>query len=179
MKKYYQRASLPMTLWLLFVWLLVFRTLTPVIVVSGIVVALAVQVLLPLPHSGIRWRFRPLACVSLGWHFLVDLVAASWQVSLIVLSGRRVENGVVHVPMRSGDPVHLTLVGALTSLIPGSLVVKVDSGEPALDLHILDIAGQGGAEHIRCEVRALEHRLMKAVGSGRGSGKSSLGEGAV
>lgn len=163
MNELLDRVSVPMTVWLVVVWLLVFTSIEPLIVVSGILVAIAVQVLLPLPHTGIRWTLRPKALIRLIYRFLTDLIVASWQVTLIVVTGRKVTNGVVHVRMTSPDPVHLTIMSALTSLVPGSLVVKVDRQEGALDLHVLDLPGQGGPRAVRGKVLSLEHRLLAAV----------------
>lgn len=158
------RVSWWMTAWLVVIWMLVNHTWSLLHVTGGLALAVAVQFLFPLPRTGTRWRPRGGAIVALIWHFLTDLVRAGLQVTWIVLRGRRVTNAVISVDLYSNDPVHLTLVSAMTSLVPGSIVVRIDRGVGVLDLHILDIDGQGGPEEVRANVLALERRVFAASG---------------
>ncbi|WP_026460274.1 Na+/H+ antiporter subunit E [Schaalia suimastitidis] len=163
MKRVLRRISPAMTVWLTLLWLLVFHSVAPLHVMSGLLVAIVVQVLFPLPQTNTRWRLRTIAIVVLLGVFFKDLVVASWHAIRIVVSGREVTNGVVHVPLNSPDPVHLTIMSAMTSLVPGSLVVKVHHDTCAFDLHVLDLPAQGGVRGVQTKVLKLEQRLLAAV----------------
>lgn len=157
------RISASLTLWLVVVWLMLFRELTPLTIVSGILAAVGIQLLLPMERVGTRWRARPIALLRLLTRFLVDLVKSGLQVSWIVLSGARVVRGIVRVDLRSDDPVHLTILSAMTSLIPGSIVVRVDQACARIYLHILDLDAQGGPEGVRRATREQEARILRAI----------------
>ncbi|WP_083663308.1 Na+/H+ antiporter subunit E [Actinomyces mediterranea] len=157
------RISASLTLWLVVVWLMLFHELTPLTVVSGILTAVGIQLLLPMERVGTRWRARPIALLRLLSRFLVDLVKSGLQVSWIVLSGACVARGIVRVDLRSDDPVHLTILSAMTSLIPGSIVVRVDQACARIYLHILDLDAQGGPEGVRRAIREQEARILRAI----------------
>lgn len=157
------RVSLTLTLWLAALWVLVFASLDLMVVVSGVVLALLVQWVFPLPHITHTWRVRPLAMLVLVVRFLWDLLVAGVQVSWVVLRGRRPRNAWVQVTLRSGDPVHMTIIAGMTSLVPGSVVTEVSVADRRLGLHILDVDAQGGEGGVRASVLAQERRLLAAI----------------
>ncbi|MDC4233468.1 Na+/H+ antiporter subunit E [Actinomyces sp. B33] len=157
------RPSAAMTLWLLGVWLLLLRDVSPLGVVGGLLIALAVHLLLPMPRTGTRWRIRPGALAWLLIRFLVDLVHSGLEVSWIILSGRRVRTGIVRVDLHSNDPVHLTIMSAMTSLVPGSIVVAIMRDQARMYLHVLDLDGHGGRAGIRRSALRQEERILRAI----------------
>lgn len=158
-----ERLSVDMTLWLAFVWILLFRSLEPLVLLSSFLVAVLVQLCLPLPTMGTRWRLRPVWLLVLVAHFLSDVVRAGLGVAWIIVRRRQVDNAVIRVPLTSREPVHITLVCAMTSLIPGSLVVRADTLRGIIHLHVLDVNASGGPEGVRHHVLAVEERLLRAV----------------
>lgn len=157
------RISLTLTLWLTVLWVLVFTSVEPMVLVSGVLVALAIQWLFPLPHITHTWRVRPVALAVLVARFLWDLLVAGAQVSWVVVRGRSPRNAWVRVRLRSGDPVHMTIIAGMTSLVPGSVVTDVLVEEHRLDLHILDVDAQGGEAGVVASVLAQEQRLLAAI----------------
>jgi multisubunit Na+/H+ antiporter MnhE subunit len=151
--------------WLTFLWVMVFGDLSWVTVLGGILASLAVQWAFPLPHSSSRWHVRPGAVTVLLARFVVDVIRAGLQVSWLVLSGRPVRSAIVRVNLRSADPVHLTGVSAMTSLVPGTIVVRVDRLTGTIYLHVLDLERQGGVEAVRSSVLDQERRILLAIGS--------------
>jgi multicomponent Na+:H+ antiporter subunit E len=59
----------------------------------------------------------------------------------------------------------VTAVGHVISLIPGSLVVEVDRSTSTLYLHALNVSTAEDAENLRNEVRTIEARLIRIMGS--------------
>ena len=157
------RVSRSLTVWLVVLWLMVFGSLSWIHLISGVLVALLVQVAFPLPHMSRHREVHPLAVGRLLGRFLWDLVRAGFQVAWVILRGAPVRNAILRVDLRSSDPVHMTLVAAMNTLIPGTVVVRIDRLSASLYLHVLDVDGQGGPDAMRAEVHAQEDRVLRAV----------------
>lgn len=156
------RISLPMTLWLTAVWVAVFSSLELLIILSGVLIALVVQLAFPLPTNKHLWHFRLFPFLSLAAHFLWDLVHAGVEVAWVVLTGHDHDDGIVRCEVRSNNPVYMTIVAAMTSMIPGTIVIEASRKESALYLHVLNLEVQGGIEGVRRAVRAQEARVLTA-----------------
>ncbi|TDD71344.1 Na+/H+ antiporter subunit E [Jiangella aurantiaca] len=156
----------PMLIGLTVVWVLLWGGLTVANVLSGLVVAVIVTLVFPLPpivFSG-RLRVRGLA-VLIGW-FVVELVVASVQVSGQALRiGRRPLNAVIEVDLRSHSDLYLTLTAELLSLVPGSLVVEVRRSTSTLFLHVLGVRDDADVEEARRRALRQEERVMRALAS--------------
>ncbi|MDP3893706.1 Na+/H+ antiporter subunit E, partial [Nocardioides sp.] len=87
--------------WLTLVWVLLWRDITFVNVVSGVVVAALVCFVFPLPPLRTRLRVRPIALAALVARFLHEVVLASAQVVRITLTPGRVQNAIIEVPLRT------------------------------------------------------------------------------
>lgn len=159
-------VSIPMTLWLLVLWLAVFGSVNILNVVGGVLVALAVQLLFPLPTSTHLWHWRVFPLLYLIVRFAWDLIVAGFQVAWIVVSGKTHDDGIVRCDLRSDDPVYMTIVAAMTSMVPGTIVVEASRESHALYLHVLDLKAHGGVEGVRRAVRAQEARVLVAFAPG-------------
>ncbi|GGO68420.1 Na+/H+ antiporter subunit E [Nocardioides deserti] len=158
------RAVQPLAvLWLTLVWLAMWGEVSPLLVVGGVLVAVAVCVAFPLPPIDIASGLRPLALARLVARFLVDLVRASIQVSGVVLRRRPVRNAVVAVDLESSSDFVMTLVAAMLSLIPGSVVVEARRSTHTLYLHVLDVPDEESAERFRRDALDLEQRVLRAL----------------
>lgn len=155
-------VSFPMTAWLLVLWLAVFGSVTPLNIVGGLIVSLAVQLLFPLPTSSHLWHWRIFPLLYLAARFVWDLIVAGAQVAWIVVSGKDHDDGIIRCDMRSDDPVYITIVAAMTSMVPGTIVVEASRETRSLYLHVLDLEAHGGVEGVRRAVRAQEARVLVA-----------------
>ncbi len=154
--------SFSMTIWLTLLWVAVFGSLDPIIIVSGIVLALAIQKLFPLPAQKGLWRFRPWYALILLLRFIWDMSKAAVQVSAVVLWRSEHDDGLVRCDLRTDNPVYMTIVAAMTSMIPGTIVVEASRKDKALYLHCLDLEHQGGVEGIKQATWAQEARVLRA-----------------
>lgn len=157
------RVSALLTLWLVAVWVLLWGRPTWVTLGGGLLVALLVQVAFPLPHHGRVFHPRPLAIAVLAGRFVADVVAAGWHVAWVVVSGRAHREAVVRCRLRSGDPLYVSAVTAMTSLIPGTIAIEVDDRRRLLYLHCFDVDHQGGVEAVRRATLAQEARVLRAL----------------
>lgn len=159
----------PLVIGLVVLWLLLWRSVSPLTVLTGVVTALVVVrvfELPPVPHVG---RFRPLAAVTLVLWFLGQVVVASVQVAgqafAAIAPARRPRSGVVAAQLRTRDDLVLTLTGIVTSLIPGTVIVEVDRAGSVLYLHVLRGGTPERLAAARAAVLDAERRIVLAIGS--------------
>lgn len=147
-------------------WLLLWGELSVWMVLSGVVVAVAVCLVFPLPPLRVPVRIRPLLLTALVLRFLGDVVVSSLQVAAVTLrpgiGGLR--NSIVAVPLRTPSDFVLTVVAEMTSLIPGSVVVEAHRASHTLHLHVLDTRDVADVERFRQRVWDQERRLVRALG---------------
>lgn len=151
------------TVALVIAWMAVFGHLSWVTFLGGLLVSILVQVLFPLPHQRGTWRIRPLRFLYLVVRFIWDLIAAGIHVGILVLFPRPHENAILRCETRTSNPVYLTILAAMVSLVPGTIVVEVDRKRRRMYLHCLDVAGQGGIDGIKRATAAQEERILWAV----------------
>lgn len=159
----------PLVIGLVVLWLLLWRSVEPLTVVTGIVTALVVVrvfELPPVPHVG---RLRPLAALSLLVWFAGQLVVASVQVAAQAFRALGPSHGpvsgIVRAQLRTRDDLLLSLTAVVLALIPGTVIVEVDRGESVLYLHVLNGATPERLESARRAATETERRLVRAVGS--------------
>lgn len=156
----------PMLIGLTVVWALLWGGLSVTNVLSGLVVAVIVVLVFPLPPIvfGGRLRVRGLAVLA-GW-FVVELVVASAQVAVQALRiGKRPLNAVIQVDLRSRSDLYLTLTAELLSLVPGSLVVEARRSTSTLFLHVLGVRSEADVEEARRRALRQEERVVRALAS--------------
>ncbi|WP_066289158.1 Na+/H+ antiporter subunit E [Arthrobacter sp. B6] len=160
------RQELPLLVWLVIVWGALWQDFSPGNLLFGAILAVAVARMFYLPPVDLSGRFNVLHAVPFALGFLAKVVAASFQVMyLAVLRGPRVRNAVVAVPLRSHEDLMVTATGHVISLIPGSLVVEVDRSTSTLYLHGLNMSTPEDVEKLRRQVRNIEARLIRIMGT--------------
>lgn len=151
------------TAWLVAVWLILWGDVTVANLLSGVVVAVAVQ-LLPWPSPGRgRFVFRPWPALRFLGYFARKLVEASFVVAREVLTPQdRMRTGIVAVPLRGASDALLTLVADAVTLTPGTLTIEVDAPTRTLYVHVLHLHS---VDEVRREIRYLELLAVRAFGS--------------
>lgn len=151
-------------LWLTLVWIALWRDLSVANVLAGLLVALGVTLVFPLPRLHIGGRVHPWYLFVLLARFLVDAVVASFQVAWLTLQfWRRPRSAVIGVPLRSDSDLVLTLVAELSTLVPGTLAVEARRHTHTVYLHVLDLGG-ATVDDFRNRALAQEDRVLKALG---------------
>lgn len=148
------------------VWVLFWGDLSVANLISGLLLGVLIALVFPLPPIEFHGRFRP---VAYGWLVLVllrDLVRSSFVVAAQAFRfGRRMQNAVVKVELRSRDDLYLTLTTELVSLVPGSLVLEVRRTDGVLYLHVMDVRSAADLDRARQDVRDAEARVLRAFGT--------------
>lgn len=157
------RAVQPWSIaWLTLLWVTLWGAVTPMLVVSGVLVSVLMSLVFPMPRLDFGVRVRPVRLVLLGVRFLADVIRASVEVTGVVLRRRPVRNAVVAVDLDSDSDFILTGVAAMLSLVPGSIVVEARRSTHTLFLHVLDVPDRAAADAFREEALAVERRFVAA-----------------
>ena len=160
------RATSPVTvLWLLGIWLLLWGSVSPLAIVSGLLIGFGLLWATPQPAVEIGLRFRPLAVLSLLFFVTLDLVVSSCRVAWHVLTPRLPESAMFDVPLRVRGGLMISLVAIAVTAVPGSTVVDARPEDGVLEIHVLDASSPDAEEKIRRDVRELERRVTAAFGS--------------
>ncbi|MCV7432153.1 Na+/H+ antiporter subunit E [Mycolicibacterium bacteremicum] len=149
--------------WLTLVWILLWGTFSAANIIGGLVVALVITLLLPLPAVPVEGKLRPLALLRLVLYVAVKLVVSSFQVAwLAIKPGPQPATAVLraHLAVKS-DLVLALAVGVLT-LIPGSVVLEIDQRRRLIYLHVLDVGSEKAVAAFYRQVKTVE-RLMVAA----------------
>ena len=160
------KAISPVTLpWLVGVWLLLWGSVSPLAIVSGLLIGLGLLWFTPQPAVEIGLRFRPLAVLSLLFFVTLDLFFSSCRVAWHVLTPRLPPSAVFSVPIRVRGGLMITMIAIAVSAVPGSTVVDALPEDGLLEIHVLDASAPDAEETIRRDVRDLERRIVAAFGS--------------
>ena len=157
-------------LWLTAVWVGLWGSVTPANVLGGIAVAVVLVLALPLSELPDQSDVRPVALLRFVGQFVVDLVRASLQVALLVLSPRpQLRPAVLAVPVRGASDRLLTLLANAISLTPGTLTLEVDRPSSTLYVHVLDVGkGLQAVERVRADILRVERLAVLALGTDEG-----------
>ncbi len=155
------------SVWLLAVWLLLWGTLQPLVVLSGLVLALVVPAVSALPvltPVGRRaWHRLPVV----GWRILVDLVLSCLQViRAAVLTGPRTRSAIIAVHVPCTSDLVLAAVCNRISAVPGTLVVDIDRAADLLYVHVLDVPTPADVPARRAQVQAAAADLLAMLEPG-------------
>ena len=158
------RFSLPTTIGLAVIWMLLWGQPSIGAALWGLLIALAIQLIFPLPDVAELDSFRPLGFLRLVTVTLRGLIVSSFQVAVKVLAfWRPTRNAIIRVPLRS-DSIFITVITAeLVTLVPGS--VAIDAGEGWLLVHVFDAQDEAAIERARASVLSTEATVLRAFGT--------------
>lgn len=159
-------VEIPLILWLMLVWAVLWGELTAKNLLVGLVLSLLVTRALALPPVQLSSRFNVLHAVTLFVTFLWQVIRASFEVMWTVIAhGPRASSAVTAVQMRSHSDLIMTATGSTTGLIPGSVLLEVDRPNAILYFHVLDVHDDEDIEHFRESVRNTEAAWIRMMGS--------------
>ncbi|MDG4792410.1 Na+/H+ antiporter subunit E [Micromonospora sp. WMMD1082] len=152
--------------WLVLVWNLLWGDLSWGNLLGGLLVAIAVLLFFPLPPVTFDGRLRLRGLLVFAVTFVVELVRASVHVARIAIQpGFVPRSAIVAVRLRVPTDLNLALTAEALSLVPGTLIVEVDRAAALLYVHVLDVRRPSDLADAREQVRAVERRIVEAIGS--------------
>ena len=150
--------------WLTAIWVLLQGSLTWGNVLSGIVLGALVLVVFPLPRLIMAVRVRPWPLVVLTVTFLLDLAVSSVRVAWqAVRPGPVVDGIILDVWLRGRAELFQTITAEMTALVPGTVVIDLESETGRLTLHALDVHTPEQVDAVRRGVLTLEERVQRAL----------------
>ncbi|HEY4421511.1 MAG TPA: Na+/H+ antiporter subunit E [Pseudonocardia sp.] len=160
------RARLPRVAWLTLVWVLLWGTFTAQSVLGGVVVAVIVMALFPMPRLSDRLSVRPLRLLGLAVFLLYDLTASSVEVTWqIVRRGPDARGVIVAVPLLTASGRVITIMVNALSLSPGAMALQIDQANQVWYVYALGPRDRAGAERARMRTMDMQRRVLAAFGT--------------
>jgi multicomponent Na+:H+ antiporter subunit E len=161
-----RRVNLTAVVVLTGVWLLLWDGISLFLVLTGILLAILVGLVFPLPPIDLHGRFRPVQGVRLVVRLLVDAVRASVEVLRLAFRfGTVPRSSIIRVQLRSRSDLYLTLTAELVSLVPGTIVLEVHRATSTLYLHVLGAHDEAAIAETIQAVLDAEARVLRTFGS--------------
>lgn len=158
------RFSLVTTIGLVLIWMMLWGELTLGAALWGLIIALLIQALFPLPKVPELQFFRPIGFLRLVAVTFWGLVVSSFQVAAKVLAfWRPTQNAIIRVALRSDSMFITAITAELITLVPGS--VAIDAGERWVLVHVFDASTPERVERARASVRRTEATALRAFGT--------------
>lgn len=152
-----------MTLWITFAWVLLWGTAEVGTIVAGLLAALTVMILFPLPRVPVEGLVRPVSTLWLIVVVAYYLVRSSIHVAwLSVRPAPPPRAAVLRAPMRLKSDFCLALAVNTLNLMPGGIVVRVDPLARYVYVHVLDAGSDEAVERFHTQVETIERLYVRA-----------------
>jgi multicomponent Na+:H+ antiporter subunit E len=97
----------------------------------------------------------------LGWFIGVFVKTSLQVVALIVIPGRHPKPAIVRLAIEELSETEVTLLVALITITPDTLVIAVDREQGSMFVHGMFVAGD--AEGFRASLRATHDRMLRGI----------------
>ena len=152
--------------WLALVWVLLWGTFTPLSIVGGVVVGLAVIGAFRFPPAAPHLPVRPLRLLGLVGYLAYDMVVSGAEVSWQVLRyGPDARGAVFAVPLLSTSDRVVAVVANALSLSPGAMALQIDHEHGLWHVYALGPRDRAGVERSRRRTMDMQRRVIAALGT--------------
>ena len=152
--------------WLALVWVLLWGTFTPLSIVGGVVVAVAVLAAFRFPPPAPALPIRPLRLLALIGYLVYDMVVSGAGVSWQTLRyGRDARGAVFAVPLLSDSDRVVTVIANALSLSPGAMALQIDHEHDLWFVYALGPRDRAGVERARRRTMDMQRRVIAALGT--------------
>jgi multicomponent Na+:H+ antiporter subunit E len=160
------RARLSRVAWLTLVWVLLWGTFSLQSVLGGVVVAVLVMALFPMPRLPDRLVVRPLRLLGLAAFLLYDLAASSVDVAWQIMRyGSDARGVIVAVPLLTSSGRVITIMANGLSLSPGAMALQIDQANRVWYVYALGPRDRAGAERARMRTMDMQRRVLATFGT--------------
>lgn len=136
--------SLPLSLTLFVVWLLLHQSMDASTLLSGAVLALVVPLITrSLRPATVRMR-KPRVAVHLAFAAIYDMLVSAKNVAKLVLTRRhvRLNSYFVVIPLELRDPNGLAVLAMIMCLTPGTAWGELSLDRTRLLIHVFDLVDE-------------------------------------
>lgn len=160
------RVRLLEIVWLTVVWVLLWGTFTPLSIVGGLVVGVAVIAVFRFPPPGDRLPFRPVPLLGLVGYLAYDMVVSGVGVSWQTLRhGPAARGAVLAVPLLSTSDRVVAVIANSLSLSPGAMALQIDQEHGLWFVYALGPRDRAGVEQTRRRTLDMQRRVIAALGT--------------
>jgi multicomponent Na+:H+ antiporter subunit E len=150
-----------MVCWLILVWVLLWGTVSAANILSGLLVALVITLLLPLPPVPVEGRLHPISLMRLVVTIVYRLLASSVQVAALALKpGPPPLTAVLRVHLALKSDLVLVLAVNIINLTPGTIVLEIDQQRRMIYVHVLDVGNERTVQRFYAQVASLQKLLV-------------------
>ncbi len=150
-----------MVCWLILVWVLLWGTVSAANILSGLVIALVVTLLLPLPPVPVEGRLHPIPLLRLVLTVVYYLLASSVQVAALALKpGPPPLTAVLRAHVAVKSDLVLVLAVNIINLTPGTVVLEIDQPRRMIYVHVLDVGSERTVARFYRQVAGLQKLLV-------------------
>ncbi len=147
--------------WLVLVWVLLWGKVSAANIIGGLLVAVLITVLLPLPAVPVEGRVHPLSLVRLIIVVAYQLVLSSLQVAwLAIKPGPAPRSAVLRARLAIKSDLVLALAVNIITLIPGSMVLEIDQERRLIYVHVIDVGNEKAVGRFYRQVEQMERLLV-------------------
>ncbi len=149
---------------LILVWVLLWGHASVANVASGLVIALIITVLLPMPSVPVEGRLHPLSLLKLivlvGYYLILSSFQVAW---MAIRPGPPPLVAVLraNLPALKSDLV-LALAVNIFNVIPGSIVLEIDQARRILYIHVIDVGSESTVQRFYRQVDQVQRLLVAA-----------------
>ena len=152
--------------WLTLVWVLLWGTFTPLSVVGGVLVSVAVIGAFRFPPAEAHLPVRPLRLLGLVGYLAYDMIVSGAEVSWQVLRyGPAARGAVLEVPLLSSSDRVVTVIANALSLSPGAMALQIDHAHGLWFVYALGPRDLAGVERSRRRTMDMQRRVIAALGT--------------
>ncbi|EIE98609.1 Na+/H+ antiporter subunit E [Saccharomonospora glauca] len=151
--------------WLLLVWVLLWRSVEPLVLVSGVIVTAAVLLMFPFSPVRSPLLLRPHRLLGLAAYLVWDLVSSGVRVGWDAARyGPRTKAVIVEVPILVDRDFLVVSAANLVSLAPGTFVLHIDRPRGCFYIYALGVYSPDVEPHVHSAMR-MQVRVAKAFGT--------------
>jgi multicomponent Na+:H+ antiporter subunit E len=149
--------------WLMLVWILLWGRVSAANIIGGLVIAVLITVLLPMPVVPVEGRVHPPSLIRLvlvvGYQLVLSSVQVAW---LAIKPGPPPRSAVLRARVSIKSDLVLALAVNILTVIPGSMVLEIDQERRLLYVHVIDVGNDKAVARFYRQVEQMERLLMRA-----------------
>ncbi|MBA0047892.1 Na+/H+ antiporter subunit E [Mycobacteroides sp. LB1] len=149
--------------WLVLVWTMLWGNFSVANTITGLLVALVITVLMPMPRLPVEGRLHVVSMIRLtftvAWYMVLSSLQVAW---LAIRPGPPPLSAVLRAQISvKSDLVMALLLNTLT-IIPGSVVLEIDQERRLAYVHVLDVGSPKAVASFYAQLRQLERLFIAA-----------------
>ncbi|WP_326548277.1 Na+/H+ antiporter subunit E [Mycolicibacterium sp. ND9-15] len=149
---------------LVLVWILLWGDASAANFIGGLVVALVITLLLPLPRVPVQGKVHPLSLLRLVAQVAYWLAGSSIQIAwLAIKPGPPPLSAVLRAHFALKSDLVLTLAANIINLTPGTIALEIDQARRMVYVHVINVGSDRTLNHFYTQMATLERLLVAAL----------------